>query len=70
MIEKLFKDYCELHNRSTSDVMLEAVSRYFSKAGRTRPTVLTTDDRKKVLIEYLDSRESLVMNLYQPCGRR
>ncbi len=70
MIEKLFQDYCDIHNRNTSDVLLEAISRYYAEPGRLRPAELTPELRRRIMAEFMDSRQTLVMNLYQPCNPR
>ena len=69
-VEKLIKDFAEVHNRSVSDVTLQAIDEYYSKPGRERPKQLTPEGRKKALAEFLDSQKSMVLNLYSPCGRR
>ena len=69
-VETLFKDFCELHNRAVNDVLLEATNRYYSKPDRMRPQVMTADTRKAIMKEYLDSRQTLMMNLYSPCHKR
>ena len=65
IIEQLIKDFAEVHNRSISDVVLQAIDEYYSKPGRERPKYLTPETRKKALSEFLDTQKAMVLKLYQ-----
>lgn len=75
MLEQILVEHADIYGKPVEDVLKQALGQYFSSgSGRTMPLEqrkhLTPEIRQQALKEYFNGKQSFVMNLNSPCGRR
>lgn len=75
MLEQILVEHADIYGKPVEDILKQALGQYFSSgSGRTMSLKqrkhLTPEIRQQALKEYFNGKQSFVMNLNSPCGRR